>query len=220
MNNLTVVIPSRTLSNLRSCVEAINQFDSCRIIVVWDRSKSNTDTPPPELGCTVIPVDEDFIFARNANIGINAADPQDDIILMNDDALLRTPQGFHKMQAMAEANPIVGVIGAVTNVTGQPLQQPQRVGLREVPHFAFVCVLIPRRTILNIGTLDERYSIDYGCEDADYCQMVKTAGLRCAVYDHCFVDHASLVSTYRGDPHNSRSFEKNLVLFAKKWGFV
>ena len=86
--------------------------------------------------------------------------------------------------------------------------------------FAFICVLIPRRTIECVGLLDERYCIDYGVEDNDYCQMVKSAGLRCAVYDYCFVDHGSLRSTFRGDPYAYRSFAQNQRLFCEKWGIT
>ena len=184
---------------------------------MWDRSNGN-DWLKPSPDYRVRDVDQPFIFARNCNIGIVAADPTDDIILLNDDALLRSHYGFAKMQHKANLRRDVGIIGAVTNISGQPLQHPMNMGLREVPFFAFVCVLIPRRTIAAIGLLDERYCIDYGVEDNDYCETVKRAGLTCAVDDDCFVDHASLVSTYRGAPEASRSYAENLKLFCQKWG--
>jgi len=162
-----------------------------------------------------VPGKKPFCFARNCNIGIRVAAP-DDVILLNDDALLETPSGFTAMQREAEAHPEYGIIGATTNLTGQPLQWRLNVGLREVPWFAFICVLIPRRTIESVGMLDERYS-DYGAEDRDYCQMVKAAGLKCAVYDHCFVDHSKLTSTYRGSPTGQVSREKNKAMFHEKW---
>jgi GT2 family glycosyltransferase len=216
MKNLSVIIPSRTLSNLDACAAAIRTREDCNIIAVWDRSHGN-ESISPTFDYVVREVESDFIYARNCNIGIMAAG-DDDIILMNDDALLHTPTGFRKMQAMAAAHPEFGIIGAVTNVTGQPLQQPHGVGLREVPHFAFVCVLIPRRTINAIGLLDERYCIDYGVEDRDYCEAVRRMGLKCGVFDGCFVDHSQLVSSYRGDPHASRSYSQNWQLFCDKWG--
>jgi GT2 family glycosyltransferase len=218
-NKLTVVIPSRTLSNLQPCQRAVDDHDDCSIIAVWDRSRGNPHKTIPDSNFDrVIYVDDDFIFARNCNIGIAAADPEDDIVLLNDDALLRSSYGFAKMQHKANLRRDVGIIGAVTNVSGQPLQHPMNMGLREVPFFAFVCVLIPRRTIATVGLLDERYCIDYGVEDNDYCEAVKRAGMTCAVDDDCFVDHASLVSSYRGAPEASRSFAENLKLFCQKWG--
>lgn len=149
------------------------------------------------------------------NLGIREAG-EDDVILLNDDALLRTPGGFSILQKAGDENRKFGCIGAVTNVTGQPLQQPLNIGLREVPHIAFICVLIPRRTIDLIGPLDERYCLDYGVEDRDYCEAIARTGLKVGVHDGCFVDHGSLTSTFRGDPRAPRSFARNQELFNQK----
>ncbi|HEV8189448.1 MAG TPA: hypothetical protein VGP83_16965 [Pyrinomonadaceae bacterium] len=217
MSDLTVVIPSRSMSNLIPCMDAVRQHDDCEIIVVWDRSKENDWSPPRSDFYRVREVFLDFIYARNCNFGMLSSG-NNDVILLNDDALLETMGGFSAMQQVAREHLDYGIIGAVTNVTGQPLQKPRGWGLREVPHFAFVCVLIPRRTIARVGMLDERYCLDYGVEDRDYCESVRAGGLKCGVFDHCYVDHASLSSTFRGDPLASRSYAQNWALYLKKWG--
>lgn len=223
MKGLTVVIPSRDKSNLIKCMGALNaKQEHVQIIQVDDsenRELLNIDWPF-YCGINIAGV-KPFCFSRNCNVGINMAAP-DDVILLNDDALLETPEGFTAMQSEAEAHPEFGIIGAVTNLTGQPLQWEARQnglasGLREVPWFAFVCVLIPRRTIERVGLLDERYCLDYGGEDRDYCQMVKAAGLKCGVYDYCFVDHTKLKSSYRGDPKKPVVSVKNKALYHQKW---
>jgi len=216
--------------NLGPCVEALNQYEPCvNVLVIDDTPKLslpirwkdnrayNFDVGPSTTFERTKKVEgfHPFNFARNCNIGIRAA-AANDVILLNDDALLESLFGFTAMQREAEAHPEYGIIGATTNLTGQPLQWRLNVGLREVPWFAFICVLIPRRTIEHVGMLDERYS-DYGAEDRDYCQMVKAAGLKCAVYDHCFVDHSKLTSTYRGSPTGQVSREKNKAMFHEKW---
>jgi len=213
----TVVIPSRSIDNLVPCVAAVRQHDpDCRIVVVWDQSDGNRSMPVSD-DYTLLCANDPFIYARNCNRGIAAAG-DGDVVLLNDDALLKTPFGFSYLSLVADENRSVGILGAVTNVTGQPLQQPHGIGLRLVPFFAFVCALIPRRTLDTVGLLDERYCVDYGVEDRDYCEMVTQAGLQCAVYDGCFVDHASLRSTFRGDPRASRSYAQNLQLYCQKWG--
>jgi GT2 family glycosyltransferase len=216
MSDLTVIIPSRTMSNLLPCLEALRQRDDCNVIVVWDRSNGNDWSPPQSHAYTVKEIYWDFVYARNCNIGMLAA-RENDVILLNDDALLETAWGFTSMQQAARDNPEYGVIGAVTNVTGQPLQRPQGRGLREVPHFAFVCVLIPQKTIRAVGLLDERYCLDYGVEDRDYCEQVRRKGLKCGVFDDCFVDHSKLRSTFRGQPLASRSYARNWQLYLDKW---
>lgn len=220
MNKLSVIIPSKTASNFLPCAEAVRKHEPNATIHLIDDGMDISWLPRPDLmPCFGHTAEKPFIFARNCNLGISKAGT-DDVVLLNDDALLKTSEGFSQLQKLAEDHPEFGIIAPVTNVTGQPLQQPHGVGLREVPHIAFVCVFIPRRTIEKVGLLDERYCLDYGVEDLDYCHMVRKAGLKVGVYDHCFVDHGSLVSSFRGDPRAPKSYDKNLALFHQKWGFV
>ena len=221
--SLAVVIPSRNAANLEKCVEAklaMEPGQPIRLIVVDDGLRS---IPQCCKGGTVIGGIRPFVFARNCNLGIKEAlrDPNcDGVILLNDDALLRSPGGFSLLARAAAQNPEYGVIGAVTNVTGQPLQFRRDIGLRQVPHIAYVCVYIPRTTLERVGLLDERYAIDYGCDDRDHCEAVNRAGLKVGVHDGAFVDHGSLVSTFRGDPATPKSFDRNYALFKQKWGIA
>ena len=216
--NLTVIIPSKTASNLFPCVDAVRRHEpEARIVIVDDTPDLSLALRPEWMPAITVEGVKPFIYARNCNLGIRAAG-SDDVILLNDDALLESTGGFTAMRRAAELHPEYGVIGAVTNVTGQPLQRPQGIGLREVPHIAFVCVLIPRGTIDRVGLLDERYCLDYGVEDLDYCEATRRAGLKVGVFDSCFVDHGRLTSSFRGDPSAPRSFARNKALYDAKWG--
>ena len=234
--SFSIVIPSRTWSNLEPCINAVRAAgQNERIILVddgveWDTRDVNgapskfgpRDIPnyfEQKLGISVVPGVKPFVFARNCNIGIRAAG-DDDVILLNDDALLQDQHGFTRLERACTVDHSVGIIGATTNITGQPLQWRKEVGLRLARHFAFVCVYIPRRTIERVGLLDERYCLDYGVEDRDYCEAVNRAGMTCAVHDFCFVDHGSLVSSFRGDPKTPKGFSQNLKLFQQKWGIA
>lgn len=245
VSGLSIIIPSRSIDNLHPCVAAVRKHEpDVRIIVVDDGLPDRS-----EVDAITIDGRKPFNFAANCNIGIRAAG-EDDVILLNDDALLESPDGLSLLQCAAQENPEYGIIGAVTNLTGQHLQHrdvreaadwartraaKQRVGdvwswppekysllpsdgLREASHIAFVCVLIPRRTIETVGLLDERYCLDWGCEDADYCEQVTRAGLRIAVHDGCYVDHGSLRSTKRGEPRAPSEFRQNYKLLVEKWG--
>lgn len=213
----SVIIPSRNVANLVPCVKAIRDAgETARIIVVDDGVDFN-QWPEPMGRVQLVDGVKPFVFSRNCNIGIRAAG-DDDVILLNDDALLRDRRGFTALSELFDFNARFGIVGAVTNLTGQPLQQPRGVGLRQVPHIAFVCVYIPRSTINTVGMLDERYCIDYGCDDRDYCEAVNRAGLKVGVYDFCFVDHGSLKSSFRGDPRAPGDFRENYKLLMAKWG--
>jgi GT2 family glycosyltransferase len=164
----------------------------------------------------VVAGEKPFIFARNANIGIRAAG-DDDVILLNDDALLKTPCGFSELRSLAHLNPEYGIIASSCNNVGNQNQLPKARGLREDPRMVcFVCVYIPRRTIDTVGLLDQRFA-GYGVEDDDYCLRVRQAGLKIGIWDGCFVDHQSLSSEYRGQ--GSGDFRANLKRFIEKHGF-
>jgi GT2 family glycosyltransferase len=221
--SLSIIIPSKNAHNLAACIGAIRAMgETSRIIVIddglqWD-SQVDLDRLRfiPQTVHFVAGV-KPFIFSQAVNIGIAAAG-DDDVVLLNDDALLESPGGFTLLQQAASDNPEYAIVGAVTDFTGQPLQRPMGKGLRHVEHIAFVCVYIPRTTITRLGGLDERYCLDYGVEDRDYCETVNRAGLKVGVHDGCFVNHSKLKSTFRGDPSKSIGFQRNQQLFNEKWG--
>jgi GT2 family glycosyltransferase len=217
MNDLSVIIPSRTLSNLTPCAQAVARHEeSVDTIVVWDRSNGNEWLPPTHY-YRVREVEMPFVYARNCNIGIESAG-DNDVILLNDDALLQTHGGFTAMQRVAAEHPEYGVIAAVTNIVGNKNQMPQGSGLREDPRMiCFVCVFIPRGTIDRVGLLDEEF-VGYGFDDDSYCLRVRRAGLKIGIYDGCFVDHSSLRSTFRGDPHKPADLRQNSAIFKQKYG--
>ncbi len=109
------------------------------------------------------------------------------VILLNDDALLKTPHGFSKLQQQYQEHPEFGLIGSSINMCGTPAQHRlTRDSLREAQvTIVFACVFIPRSTIDRVGLLDERFCVNaggpgprgYGLEDDDYCFRVRKAGL-------------------------------------------
>lgn len=220
---MTVIIPSKTASNLLPCVEAVRKHEpAARVIVIDDGLEF--DDPDiwarGRLAATFLPGVKPFIFARNVNLGIAAAG-DDDVVLLNDDALLQTPGGFAKMAEFAAAHEDCGAVVPATNITGQPLQWPQHAteeGYRWCQSVPYVCVYIPRRTLNAVGLLDERYCLDYGCEDADHLEAMRRAGLKAAILYSVYVDHGSLRSSFRGDPKTPASFVRNQALFNEKWG--
>lgn len=233
--SFTVVIPSRNPANLIPCLTALRKHEpTCPIVIIDDGlGQQCLDQAAFCDPIAVIPGRKPFCFATNCNLGIRDAMEagHDGVVLLNDDALLESPLGFTALDDIAQRYAEVGIMGAVTNLTGQPLQRPQQShkwrpgqfaspdirATRTVPHIAFVCVYIPRRTIELVGILDERYT-KYGCDDADYCEAVTRAGLKVAVHDGCFVDHASLHSSYRGEPETAGDFSHNYKLLLEKWG--
>jgi GT2 family glycosyltransferase len=211
-SGLTVVIPSKTASNVRPCLDAIRKLEPELCTVVVDDGIDDIRN----LGM-VVAGKKPFIFSRNVNIGIRAAG-RDDVLVLNDDALLKTPGGFSLLQKTAAEHPEFGVIAATTNAVGNRNQFNQGIGLREDPRIVcFIAVLIPRTALDKIGYMDERFTA-YGFDDDDFCYRVRRAGLKIGIHDGCFVDHASLKSTFRGNPTTPANLTDGRQIFLDKWG--
>lgn len=226
MRNLSVIIPSKTASNLIPCLAAIRECEpNISVIVINDDIGPEWNPRPDEFQGCVVTGKKPFGFPANVNLGIQAAG-EDDVIVCNDDALLQSAYGFTMLQAAAHDNPEFGIISATTNVAGNIEQFPAGKGLRTASrNIAFVCVCIPRSTIDRIGLMDERFGgltpegkIIYGSCDSDLCRRVRNAGLKIGVHDGCYVDHGSLKSTFRGDPNTPGDCAAGRDLYIAKWG--
>ncbi len=240
VNGLSVVIPSKTASNLILCVQAVRKCDPESRILVIDDGVTWHDTVAWRTewrmgaGFAIINGVKPFIFSRACNQGIAAAGG-DDIVLCNDDALLESSGGFSRMQRFAEEHPEVGLVSATTNHAGNPEQlrrQGDNVRIlkrntpgNSFPTVAFVCVLIPRRTIDLVGLMDERFGgmtpegkRIYGFCDGDYCRRVFNAGKLIAIADSCYVDHGKLPSSFRSVPSQPIDMEAARQIYLKKWG--
>lgn len=238
----SVVIPSRNIANLNACVGAIRAMgESCRIVVVWDGDGSTEDVlgklaeiPAPDGSVlTAIPGEKPFIFARNCNIGIRAAAP-DDVILLNDDALLRAVEGFKLLSEVMHNHPEYGAMcpgfthGSVG--TKNLINRGRMYPAEEKEMLVFACAYIPRSTIDRIGLLEERFAVNaggpgprgYGLEDDDYSLRIRHAGLKLGVYDGVLVDHlldsTGLKLTFRHDPEHPHDVRVHEDLFTEIHG--
>lgn len=225
MNRISVIIPSKTMSNLVPCIQAVRDCEPDVSVIVIDDGIAGFNPRPDEFQGAIIPGEKPFSFPQACNIGIQATG-SDDVVLLNDDAILRTARGFSLLQECADRHPEFGLISATTNVAGNPDQFQRDLGLRETQRgLAFVCVFIPRRTIDKIGLMDERFGgltedgrRKYGYCDQDFTRRVRMAGLKIAVHDGCFVDHESLQSSFRGNPHASGDVSVCREIYQAKWG--
>ena len=175
-------------------------------------------------GWTTLQAPDPFGFARNANIGIKAAWPND-VLLVNDDVSFMSPC-VERVEAVAESFPTAGIIApVVVGYVKSPIQRGEcrwddGSVVRE-PNIAFACVWLRRKMIEEIGLLDERFSCSY--EDDDYCRRAQKKGWEPVVTNRAFVRHGF------GDDFSSTSIkrtfggydgllEENGRLFAEKWG--
>jgi GT2 family glycosyltransferase len=197
-----IVILSRKATNVIPCVESIRRHDpgfEGRVIVV-DDGAGTAEARARLAGVTWLPGAEPFIFARNANLGIRAADG--DVILLNDDTELASRDGFSKLSRSSR-----------DGITSAQIGGP---GYFDPDFCSFVAVFIPEETQEIVGLLDERFRL-YGYEDNDYCRRVRQAGMSLHGCSDCIVNHYHPDrSTFHG-PNNQYQGD-NLVIFDRKWG--
>lgn len=215
MNPYTVVILSAKPENVARCLAALRQHEPTQppVIVVCDRG-IEAHLPPAE-NVQFIMGAPTFCFAANANRGIAAAGTND-VILLNDDALLATLNGFTLLQQAAQN---FGVTSA--RVLGRCCNPRQRdtVGrnVAEADFLAFVCVYLPRTTIERVGLLDEQFTPGTW-EDNDYCQRVKQAGLPLGICGQCAVAHDQKNgTTFETLPSYRAVLDANRKRYEAKW---
>ena len=229
----SIVIPSKNIDNLTKCVGRLREMgETAPVIVIADGIEGTMQDGIlfAELFGPVSAEDgiDPFIFSRNVNLGIRVA-LSDDVVIMNDDALLETPNGLARLSQDAAEHPEYGVIAASVDNCGtlNQIHSLNMSGLRdEKVMLAFICVYIPRTTIDRCGLLDERFGINaggpgargYGLEDDDYCWRVRMAGLKLGVQNDVRVNHTTLPSTFRHDPEHPANVFLHEALFEKKWG--
>jgi GT2 family glycosyltransferase len=235
-NQYSIVIPSRNFANLTACVNALRDAgETARVIVVDDfkpccLSRDEFVRAGLDLSRDLIMLGDDpFIFARNVNIGIAAA-TTDDVVLLNDDALLKTPIGFSLLRQQSIAHPEFGAICPGFDIGGcrhTNLVNQRRPSIAVEPTMLiFACCYIPRTTINLVGLLDERFGINaggpgprgYGLEDDDYSLRIRETGLKLGVYDGVLVDHTTLRSTFRFDPEHKADVRLHEDLFKRIHG--
>jgi GT2 family glycosyltransferase len=219
---LAVIIPSSNARNLERCLANLRLAErEMPVVVVSDGLEFGALAAMQYPAVTVAPGVKPFVFARNVNIGIREAaetHSPDGFIILNDDALVNTPGGFTALGEEAEARPEYGIISAVTNSAGNPNQYSRGSGFRDEPRvLCFVCVLVTAAALRCVGLLDERFTA-YGWEDNDLCRRVLEYGMKLGISESCFVDHLSLVSTFRGDPRAARDISQGAAIYRAKWG--
>jgi len=187
MSDTSVVVLSKYADIFKDCHESLERYEpGTRKVLVRD----GQGIYPPEGWVTVDGPSGDFCYARNANIGINHC--TGNVLLTNDDVRLTHAHTVDVLEWALEKRPDIGIISPrIYGVVGNEIQatvKPKQIIYSE-ERLAFVCVLIRREVIEDIGLLDERF-IGYGGDDVDFCWRAQEAGWKLAVTGEAAVLHA------------------------------
>lgn len=219
----TIIVPSKYPDIFQDCLTSINKFapKENKTLV-----RDGEDIAPPA-GWTVIEGIKPFIYSRNVNLGINAC--ADNVLLCNDDVRFNQPGTIEILEHVMDAYPDIGILsprtlGGVGNV--------DQARARGIVHYtnqrlAFVCVLIRRAVIEQIGLLDERF-VGYGWDDVDFCRRAVNAKWKMACTALTTVKHGHIEQTYsssylrQSSDIRHREYQARVLLgrsiYQQKWG--
>ena len=151
---------------------------------------------------------ENFVFSKAANTGINAVG-KGDVILVNDDIRLLRLDTFQTLFETAYHDPSIGILSPLidggcgnlfmdaSNI--DKLWNGQRIMYRPgtpSDYISFVCVYLKRQMLDEIGLMDENFT-GYSRDDADMCIRAVKAGWKVAVTKNTKVRHGLGGNIYR-----------------------
>ncbi len=239
-----IVLTYNNLNLTKLCLNSLLQwsdYPNLEIIIVDNNSSDNTPDYLTELNTRhptiqVIRNKTNEGFAKGNNIGLIAA-TGDYLVMLNNDTVV-TPGWILTMLRHLQADPSIGIIGAVTNNIGNeakidityPLLSEEmlpRILSHTIPHMgknfklrtaAFFCVMMSRNVFQQVGLLDENYGRGF-FEDDDYCRRIDRLDLQIACAEDVFIHH-HLSASFNQIPDRDKQalFEKNKAYYESKWG--
>lgn len=179
-------------------------------------------------------------YSRAVNMGIQAAQPDADIVLLNNDVELIEPDWLDHLSTVALTKDDLGIVGVkivqddgtlqhcgaylpLDTCWGQQLASGevdigQYAGIFECESVVFACVYIKRSVFDAIGLLSEDFFAYF--EDTDFCMRARRNGIRVAMCGDIRVRHTESSSTKENGVSHNGIFLASQQTFKNKWGAI
>lgn len=241
MNKVSIIILMyNNLDYNIQCIESIRQYtkkESYEIVVVDNGSTDGTrEWLVLQKDLKVVLPTENTGFPKGCNLGIEAAEKENDILLLNNDIVV-TPDWLDILTTALYSDETIGAVGPTTNYAWNSQSIPINYNsIQEMIEFSNTinrsdknkweqkikligfCLLI-KRTVLNLtGNLDERFSPG-NFEDDDLCMRILEAGYKMLLCHDCFIHHYGNL-TFNKEPKKFNDvLSINSAKFRAKWKF-
>lgn len=240
-NIAIVILTWNGIDFTRRCLDTLNleALDSgVDVIVVDNASQDGTQDYVRTLKrVRLIQNNENLGYAKAVNIGIRAAKPDSDILLLNNDVELLEPDWLQRLGDAAYSVSELGLVGVKILRDDNTLQHcgaylpldtmwGQQIGsgqvdvnqypsLVECESVVFACVYIKRKTIDAVGLLSEEFFAYF--EDTDYCLRAGLHGFKVGMCGDIRVRHSENSSTKVNKVSHSKIFLASQKIFRDKW---
>lgn len=241
VNNMSfVILTYNQLEYTKVCIESIRNYcnkDTYEIIVVDNHSTDGTvEWLRVQEDIKVIYNDDNKGFPKGCNQGIEIANKDNDIMLLNNDTVLMVNSIFNlRMALYSEEN--VGATGAVSNsVSNYQMISEKFDDFNGYIRFATknnitnesfyeervklvgFAMLIKRNVLEKIGYLDERFTPG-NFEDDDISLRIIMSGYKILLSKDSYIHHFGSVSFRNVKGGYNELLEKNNKKFIDKWSF-
>jgi GT2 family glycosyltransferase len=243
MRKITIIILTwNGLEYTKKCLDSIDYKNLPTWVSLTIVDNGSTDGTVEFLkslkGINLIENGENLGYGKAVNLGIQAANQDSDILLLNNDVEIISKDWLEKTLETAN-DPRIGVVGAKILKTQDGLIQHcgaylpldtlwgqqtasneidigQYSGVHEVEGIVFAYAFIKRSVLNKIGCLDERFFAYF--EDTDFCIRAKVEGFSLVMNGDILLKHSENTSTKINKISHLDIFNQSKEKFNQKWG--
>lgn len=240
VNNYSIVILTyNNLEYTKVCLESIekyNKFKNYEIIIIDNNSSDGTKEFLKNTDDIKYIINkENNGFPKGCNQGIEIAERNNDIFLLNNDTIVM-PNSIFNLRMGLYSNKNIGATGSTSNYVSYYQQINERFNsIEEYIEFALknnitdenmyedrlklvgFAMMIKREVIDSTGKLDERFSPG-NFEDDDYSLRIISNGYRLLLCKDSFILHFGSVSFNKNPNLYNDLLNRNYKKFFEKWG--
>ncbi|MDR2571248.1 MAG: glycosyltransferase [Oscillospiraceae bacterium] len=235
-----VVVFFNNLDYNKICIDSIRQYtepSSYEIIAVDNASSDGTTQWLREQKDLIAVFNEENLgFTAGCNSGIIKADPQNDLLILNNDVAV-SHNWLENLKTCLYSSDNIGAVSPASSntsnhqsltVTYENMEQfyefsgkynfsnPER--WEERLRLVMVCYLIKNKAWQTVGVLDELYSPG-NYEDDDYSHRLRCAGYRLMLCTDTYIHHFGSMSFGKDPEAHRKLIYVNRNKFENKWGF-
>ncbi len=240
----TLIIPVHNqLKNTKECLKSLSETlsEKIKLVIIDNASTDGTakfleSVNDKYFDIQIITNQTNLGFPKAVNQGLCLAESDYAVVANND--IVFSSGWLEKMINTAESETAIGIVGTLSNLANgeqkdssakyksvnemnkhsEKIARDNKTRYSETNRVDFICTLIKKNLLENIGGLDDLFSPG-NYDDDDYCLRAKIAGYKIVIAMDVFIHHYGSVTFFADSSLNlSELYKSNLNKFMQKWG--